>query len=276
MSTPQALLRIPLRWVGKILGGALLYFTLVVTALVCVIGFRVLNRTRVLGAKNRGPRKHLLIVSNHQSLVDSFVVGMVIYFPWLFWRPNLAPSHLADARNFMTHPILRYVYQVLRVIPVGRNARGERRDSGAYATACGVLRNGGMLHVFIEGTRSIDQTLLPPKPQVGGLAFDTGATVRPIYITGLHAVHPYRKAPGDPPATWWRRLFGAHTEWLLDLRAGHQIAVVIGEDLTPDHICSLAGDGDHREQVTRLAEVIMEQIRKLKAKYEKSATSVSS
>lgn len=264
MSTLSAWLRAPLRWLGLIFSGILFYITLVFTALMCLIGFRLLNKTAVMGVQNLGPRRRLLIVSNHQSLVDSFVVGMVIYFPWLFWRPNLAPSHLADARNFMTHPILRYVYRVLRVIPVGRNAQGERRDRGAYAAACNVLKAGGMLHVFGEGTRSTNQELLPPKPQIGGLALDTGATVRPVYITGLHAVHPYRKRPGDPPVTWWRRLFGPHTEWLLDIRAGHQITVVLGEDIAPDQARALAGDGDHREQVTCLAEAIMERIRMLK------------
>ena len=83
--------------------------TLLLTMVICLIVFRVLNRLEVRGYRYRGPVRGQLATSNHQSLIDSFLVGLIIYFPWLIWQPHLAPYHLADARNFMTHPLLRYV-----------------------------------------------------------------------------------------------------------------------------------------------------------------------
>lgn len=241
------------RWFARSCQPVLLYLTLVLTWLISLLIFRVLNRTVVRGKPYHGPRGRVIVVSNHQSLIDSFLLGSVLSFPWILGKPQLTPYHLADARNFMTHPILRYVYAVLRVIPVGRSDDGERRDHHAFLTAKEVVRSGGNLFVFLEGTRSTDNTLLPPKPQVGALALDTEATVLPVYFTGMHDVHPYRKRPGDPPVTWWRRLLGTHTEWLLDIRCGHRIDVVIGQPISSADMSEVAGEGSHRRRATNAA-----------------------
>lgn len=256
------------QWLGEGLAVigilALLWPTLVVVWLCCLFICRVLNRMVVSGLGTPRLGHGVQVVSNHQSLIDSFFIGLAIYYPELLWQPLRAPYHLADARNYMTHPLLRYVYWILRVISVQRAADGTRRDSEAFRRAIKILKRNGMLHVFIEGTRSLDSTLLPPRPQVATIALLSGATIKPVYISGMHAVHPYRKRAGDPPVTWWRRLFGAQTEWLLDIRTGHTVHVVIGEDLTPDQVKVLAGEGDLRERSERLAQALMEKLKALK------------
>src|SRR5689334_15679439 len=97
---------------------AFLWLALLLTAIVCFLVFRICNQRLVFGSKKRAAGKRLLFVSNHQTLIDSFLVGQATYLNSLLVHPLLAPSHLADARNFMTHPILRFVYQALHVIPV--------------------------------------------------------------------------------------------------------------------------------------------------------------
>jgi len=236
-------------------------YTLVVVTIWCSwLIFGLLNRTVRFGRRLRLKPK-LLIVSNNQSLVDSFLVGWVLGTPTMFFRPSLIPYHLADARNFMSHPVLKHVYRALRVIPVGRAASGERQDHGALLTAVRVLQDGGVVHAFIEGTRSPNGTLQPPKKQVGALAMLSGAAVRLVYIDGMHHVQPYRKAPGDGPPTWMRRLFGAKTEWLLDMRTGQRIRVVVGDDMTPDEIATISGtSGTRHEQAQRVSDAIIERL----------------
>lgn len=253
----------PRSWLSVWLGRGLLFFTLALTWLTCLFVFRVLNRTTVIGRHYLGPRRRCLIVSNHQSLIDSFLVGLVAYFPWVLWHLDLAPSHLADANNFVTHPLLKFVYRELRVIPVGRNADGTRSDLKAFLAARRVLASGRILHVFPEGTRSTSEQLLPPVPQVGALALVDGVTVLPVYISGMHKVFPYRKKRGDPPATLWRFLFGRQTEWLLDVRAGHRLTVVVGRPISPDELRRIAGQGRPREQSARVSEALMCRIRHL-------------
>lgn len=263
------------RWLARIPFFLLFYLTLLLTWLVSIVIFRVLNRTTVIGCHYRGPQPRTLVVSNHQSLIDSFLLGSVLSFPWILWKPWLAPYHLADARNFMTHPVLRYVYAVLRVIPVGRNASGERRDHDAFIAAKRAIKSGGTLFVFIEGMRSTTDMLLPPKPQVGALAYDTDATVLPVYFTGMHGVHPYRKRPGDSPVTWWRRVFGVHTEWLLDIRVGQRLTVCIGDPLTPSQIKLLAGQDSHRRRVVEVTNVLQDRLRDLRGQTLKQGSSTA-
>lgn len=190
--------------------------------------FRVLNRTTVIGQRFAKLRPRTVVVSNHQSLLDSFLVGSVIGVPQLFWQPWLTPWHLADGQNFLGHPLLRYVYLFLRVIPVGRDERNQRRDTKAFYAASRAVQSG-TLHVFAEGTRSTDGELRPLKRSAAGLILNAGAGMKFVYFTGMHQVQPYRKKPGDGPRTWLRA-FGKRTEWLLHFRTGQRVIVNIGRD----------------------------------------------
>lgn len=245
------------RW----LDASVTYPLVAMTVALSGVLFGTLNRTIRYGRRPR-LRQKLLIVSNHQSLIDSFLVGWALGTPTMFFRPSLIPYHLADARNFMSHPVLKHVYRALRVIPVDRNAAGERSDHGALLTAVRVLEAGGVVHAFIEGTRSVNGDLQPPKKQVGALALLSGAAVRLVHIDGMHAVQPYRKAPGDGPPTWIRRIFGARTEWLIEMRFGQEIRISVGDDMTPEEIKAIAGtSGTRHEQARRVSEAMMERLR---------------
>ncbi|MBI5404993.1 MAG: 1-acyl-sn-glycerol-3-phosphate acyltransferase [Candidatus Kerfeldbacteria bacterium] len=240
------------------------YVVIVLTGILTFLIFRVGNRTTVVGRPPRGPQPRMLVISNHQSLVDSFLVGAVLSYPWLYWQPWKLQYQLADGRNFMTHPVMKHVYALLRVIPVGRDANGNRSDSAAFKRSVMLLRQGQMLHVFIEGTRSVSGDLLPPKPQVAGMALLSGATVLPVYFTGMHDVQPYRKLPGDGRATWLRPLFGPTVEWLIHMRFGHRLTIAFGDPIAPSEIDGLVGDYDKAARSAALAAIIMERLRSLK------------
>lgn len=252
----KPLVAVMMLWLGR----GLLIIVLGLTWCICFFVFRILNRTTVHGWQFAGPRRRCLIVSNHQSLIDSFLVNWVIYYPSILWHPDLAPAHLADKKNFSTHRILNFAYDALRVIPVGRKEDGSRNDRAAFYAARAVLKAGRALHVFAEGTRSPDDQLRPIRTQIGSLALIENVTVIPVYFTGMHEVQPYRKKIGDPPVTIWRYLFGAHTEWLLDVRAGKRVTIVIGQPMTPKELVAIAGTDKHSLQSARVAEAIMERI----------------
>ncbi len=266
---PKADLKV---WLGR----GIMLIALTLTWLVCIFVFRVLNRTTVYGRQFAGPRRRCLIVSNHQSLIDSFLVGMVVYFPAVLWHPDLAPAHLADAKNFSSHGTLRYIYDILRVIPVARTAKGKRNDMAALRAVRRVLEQGRTLHVFIEGSRSQTEELLPPRREVGGHALVEGVTVLTVYFRGMHAVQEYCKNPDDLPPTLWNRLFGKpgrHTEWLTKLRAGNRIEIAIGRPIPPEEILAIAGQGAPRERQARVAEAIMDHIKNLRKQVQQNVTS---
>lgn len=254
------------RWLERIV----LTVAVWLTGAACWFVFCLANRLHVRGPRRR-LRPGLLIVSNHQSMLDSFLVGSALYFPQLMWAPNLTPHQLADEENFMQLPVLSRIFKILRVIPVKKTAGRVRRDPIAFRRAVKVLRSGGIVHVYIEGTRSRSEQLLPPVPEVGAIALLSGATVRPVYLNGMHRVQPYRKDPGDGPPTWWRRL-SPRVEWVMDVRAGHDTLVNVGDDISPTEAAALAGCGDNRERSDRLARALMERISLLKGSYKVDGT----
>ncbi len=53
-----------------------------------------------------------------------------------------------------------------------------------------ILRKGGILIIFPEGTRSFDGELLEPKIGIGLLAYHSKAPVIPAYIKGANKILP--------------------------------------------------------------------------------------
>lgn len=231
------------------------------TGLLTDLAFRRLNTTTILGRCPVGPLPRTVVYSNHETLVDSFLVGGLMCYPTLYDHPQRLHYQLADERNFMANPFIRNMYRYLNVIPVGRDESGQRRDRTAFRRMVEVVSHGAMGHIFIEGTRSRTGKLLPPVPSAAGIALLAKADVLPVYFTGMDKVQPYRRKVGDPPATWRRYVFGQRIEWLTDMRFGQRITIAFGDIIPAAQVTELAGTSNRSE---RLAAIIMERLRSLK------------
>ena len=66
--------------------------------------FFVLNRTRVIGRHHVGEAPNTILLSNHQSMIDSFLVGLAAYYPRSLVKPYLLPWNPAAAENFYKNP----------------------------------------------------------------------------------------------------------------------------------------------------------------------------
>src|SRR5258708_20118671 len=86
--------------------------------------FFVLNRTRVVGREHVGAERNTLLLSNHQSMLDSFLVGLAAFYPRSLLRPYLLPWNPAAAENFYRTPILAGLADTWKCIWVqpGRHA----------------------------------------------------------------------------------------------------------------------------------------------------------
>lgn len=252
------------RMVGAFAIGVARYLVLLGSLLVCVVFFRVLNRTTIYSKRSRRLRRRMIVVSNHQSMLDSFAVGSLAFGAQLLLEPWLQPWHLPDKANFMSVPALRPFMLLWKGIPVGKSANGERKDFGAFFKAIREVRRGGVLHVFIEGGRSPSDELRPPKREVGGLVLESDADVLPIYLTGMHGVQTYRKRAGDPPKTWLR-LLHKNIEWIFDIRIGNHIHIAIGDPIPSETIHVWSEDeGTLKERSARVADNFMEELRQLR------------
>lgn len=118
----------------------------------------------------------VLLVANHASVLDPPLVGAVV-------RRQL--SFLAKAELFDV-PLFGGLIRRLGARPLRR----EGADAGALRAALRVVRSGGALLVFPEGTRGQDGVLGPAKPGAGMLAVLGKAPVVPVYISGSGGAWP--------------------------------------------------------------------------------------
>jgi 1-acyl-sn-glycerol-3-phosphate acyltransferase len=161
------------------------YLVTNLTVTVLWVFFFVLNRTTVIGRKNVGSARNTLLLSNHQSMIDSFLVGMAAFYPQSWLRPHLLPWNPAAAENFYRTPILAWLADNWKCIWV----REGRRDLRALHRMTQVLPRGVMT-LFPEGTRTRDGSVGPGQPGAGLLILATGARVIPVAIEGMREVLP--------------------------------------------------------------------------------------
>lgn len=124
----------------------------------------------ISGSDHIPPGGPAIVAPNHKSFWDSFFVAMA------------TPRHLRfmGKAELFQGPWGRLLV-ALGAFPV---RRGES-DAAALQTAREVLRQGGLLALFPEGTRVRDpEELGSPRRGAGRLALESGAPVVPAAITG--------------------------------------------------------------------------------------------
>ena len=131
-------------------------------------------RMRVTGAENVPAEGPAIIAPNHKSFWDSFFIAVCTKRHLRF----MAKTELIEARY---GPLLVR----LGAFPVRRG----RSDEDALETARAILRDGGLLALFPEGTRIRDpEQLGDPKRGAGRLAIESGAPLVPAAISGTEAL----------------------------------------------------------------------------------------
>jgi 1-acyl-sn-glycerol-3-phosphate acyltransferase len=143
--------------------------------------FRLYNRWQVTGRENVPREGGILIIANHTSYADPPIVGSCFPRPVNF----MAKSELFF---FPLGPIIRGTH----AFPVKRGG-GERE---ALRTAIRMLKEGRVLLIFPEGTRSPEGRLIDFEPGAAFVALNSGAHVVPVGLDGadrllpLHATLP--------------------------------------------------------------------------------------
>lgn len=170
---------------NSILENTFAYFWNTIAATIARFLFYVLNRTKVVGRSNFLLRKNTLFVSNHQTLIDSFLIGTVVFWPILFLKPSLIPWHPAALENFFKTRFLAFCSKFWKCIPIKRGSR----DFLALNFMIDALKSGTMI-LFPEGTRSRTGEIGKGKIGVGKLIYDAKPYVIPVAISGMNKVLP--------------------------------------------------------------------------------------
>ena len=174
-----------LGWLSQLVWPVTSYLVTNVTVTLFWFLFFVLNRTTVVGKPNVGEDPNTLLLSNHQSMIDSFLVGLAAFYPKSWLKPQLIPWNPAAVENFFKSSLLAWLAFNWKCIPV----REGRRDFHALHRMTEVLRYGVMT-LFPEGTRTRDGSVGSGKPGAGLVAIATRAKVIPVAIMGMNEVLP--------------------------------------------------------------------------------------
>lgn len=142
--------------------------------------FRVLKISGQEYVPARGP---VIIVANHVSNWDPPVVAVAC--------PRQV--HFMAKHELFANPLLSWVFRTLGAFPVKR----DTADRKAYKCALSILRDGRVLGMFPEGTRSKTGKLGPAEQGAAVLALRTQAVLIPAGITGTQGKGPVQIAFGQ-------------------------------------------------------------------------------
>ena len=149
------------------------------------IFFHVFNRTTVLGRKNVPHKRNILLLSNHQTMIDSFLIGICAFYPTSLYRPSMIPWNPAAEENFYRTPILAWLADNWKCIPIKRG----RKDVGSLHKMARALTTSPLI-LFPEGTRSRDGSIGKARAGAGLLILDAQPIVIPVCIDGMDSVLP--------------------------------------------------------------------------------------
>ncbi|MDI3316736.1 MAG: lysophospholipid acyltransferase family protein [Bacillota bacterium] len=134
-------------------------------------------RSRVYGRENVPPEGPVILAGNHISAADPVLIAVIC--------PR--PVHFFAKQELLRYPLVAQAINAF-AIPVDRG----RGDLNAMRRALRVLRDGGVLGVHYEGTRSRSGVPLRPRGGVGFLVEHTGAPVVPMAVEGTNQPLPSR------------------------------------------------------------------------------------
>lgn len=190
-------------WLANIIWHTIGYVLINITVTLVWVISRLFYRTTVIGRENVGDDPNTVLMSNHQSMIDSFPVGLEAYFPRSLFKPYLIPWNPAASENFFKHPLLAWISSHFRCIPV----RPGRRDLKALHRMIHVLPTGTMT-LFPEGTRSRTGEVGRGRAGAGLLILATHPRVIPVAIDGMQDV----LSVGKKVPRLWKRVYVKYGE----------------------------------------------------------------
>jgi len=138
--------------------------------------FRFFFRLSVRGEQHIPREGPLIITANHISVLDPIVVGIAIKRRVYFMAKE----------ELFNNPVFGNFLRRLGAFPVKRSAA----DRAAIRQALALLKDGKILGLFPEGTRSLTGRLQEAQPGAALLAMKAGVPIVPIGITGTNLVRP--------------------------------------------------------------------------------------
>jgi len=186
---------------------------------------------RVYGKEKIPKKGAFILASNHVSHLD----------PPAMSSASPRRVHFMARRTLFDNWLFNQVVGRCNLIPVDR----DKGDIGAMKAAIRLLKSGKAIFLFPEGTRSETGEMNEAQPGIGYLSLMTGAPIIPAYVEGTDKALPKGA----------KRLMRT------------RISVYIGDLIEPQ---KLGLPSDRREAAQKLADHVVEEIKRLGEKQQES------
>ena len=137
---------------------------------------KLLYRVKIVGKENLPKEGPVIVAGNHSSYLDSIMAGFSVF-------PR-SPTYLGKESLFRI-PVFNLLIRALGAIPIAR----DKADLKAIKRSLEVLKKGGMIIIFPEGTRH-SEAVKKAFNGVSFLAYKSGAPIIPMAIVGTNKVMP--------------------------------------------------------------------------------------
>ncbi|MEA2022362.1 MAG: lysophospholipid acyltransferase family protein [Candidatus Caldatribacteriota bacterium] len=141
--------------------------------------FKCFFGLRITGSKNLPKSGPFIVVANHSSVFDGFILASSI-------KPKI--TFMAAAYLFKIN-FYRYILQGVGAIPVQRNGS----DIFALKKSIEILKQGDILGIFPEGRMKNKEDSVSAKAGAAYLAVKTNVPIVPIAIKGADKALPVGK-----------------------------------------------------------------------------------
>jgi len=131
------------------------------------------------GRENIPKEGGVLLVANHASYLDPPLIGSY----------STRPVNILAKSELLKIPIFNLIIKALGAIPIRR----EMIDRKSLRIAVDLLKDGCVLLVFPEGTRTRNGSIGSPKPGSGLIAKMADVAIVPVYIQGSYETLPRRR-----------------------------------------------------------------------------------
>ncbi|MDQ3577383.1 MAG: 1-acyl-sn-glycerol-3-phosphate acyltransferase, partial [Actinomycetota bacterium] len=144
---------------------------------------RLFFRPRIEGVENIPAEGGALMASNHLAVSDSFFLPLMVH------RRVTFPAKI----EYFTGPGLKGWFQKWFMTGVGQIPIDRSSGSAAQAaldTGVRLLREGNLMGIYPEGTRSPDGRLYKGKTGIARIALQAGVPVVPVAMFGTDKANP--------------------------------------------------------------------------------------
>lgn len=141
---------------------------------------------RVINKHNLCIKYGCVVICNHISNWDPIVLGHSV---------KSQPVCYMAKEELFENRVANWFLRRLHAIPVARG----KSDLKAVKTGLAALKNGKILGIFPEGTRSETGELLPFEPGAALMALRAGVPVVPVFISGNYKLFHQIKLYTHPP-----------------------------------------------------------------------------